>query len=65
MHAPPRSCSPSGGAVGKSKNFYTAPQGARRSPPRCMGHCGKRVMFGDRCPECARELRQRRKRKPR
>jgi hypothetical protein len=51
--------------VGKSRNFYTAPVFAKRSPPRCLGQCGKRIMFGDRCPDCARELRQRQKRKRR
>jgi hypothetical protein len=51
--------------VGKSGAYYVAPQGARRSPSRCLGQCGKRIFYGDRCPDCARELRQRHKRKRR
>jgi hypothetical protein len=36
-----------------------------RSPTRCLGQCGKRIFFGDRCPDCARKLRERKRRKPR
>jgi hypothetical protein len=64
MRAPLRSSTPSG-AVGKSKAFYTTPQGARRAPPKCMGRCGRRPIYGDRCPDCATELRKRHKRKRR
>jgi hypothetical protein len=39
--------------------------GVGRSPARCLGQCGKRLVYGDRCPDCARELRQRRKLKRR
>ena len=51
--------------MGKSGAYYSAPTGARRSPAYCMGRCGKRIVYGDRCPDCQRELRQRRKRKSR
>jgi 5-methylcytosine-specific restriction enzyme A len=40
--------------VGKSGHHYSAPTGARRSPPKCVGHCGRRVVYGDRCPDCQR-----------
>lgn len=30
----------------------------------CLG-CGRRIFYGDRCPPCAQELRQRKRRKPR
>jgi hypothetical protein len=51
--------------MGKGSYYYTAPQGARKSPSRCMGHCGRPIVYGDRCPDCARELRKRTSRKPR
>jgi hypothetical protein len=31
---------------------------------RCV-KCGNPIVYGERCPPCAQELRQRRKRKPR
>jgi hypothetical protein len=30
-----------------------------------MGHCGKRIYYGERCPDCARDLRQRQGKKRR
>jgi phage head maturation protease len=67
--APPcsrhRPCSPWPGSVGKGRWVYTSPVFARRGPARCLGQCGRRLVYGDRCPDCARELRQRKRRKPR
>ena len=51
--------------MGKSGAYYTAPSGARKSPSRCMGNCGRPLVYGDRCPPCANELRKRKRRKPR
>jgi hypothetical protein len=59
-HAPLRSSSPSS-AVGKH-HFKV---GVGRSPARGLGQCGKRLVYGDRCPDCARKLRERKRRKPR
>jgi phage head maturation protease len=47
-HATPRCSSPSC-TVGKgNRYFYSAPTGASKSPPWCLG-CGKRIRFGERC----------------
>jgi hypothetical protein len=45
------------------KNHYNI--GISRYPTRCLGYCGKRIFYGDRCPDCARKLRERKRRKPR
>jgi hypothetical protein len=34
-------------------------------PRLCLGGCKRPIFYGDRCAACAKELRQRRKRKPR
>jgi hypothetical protein len=49
-----------------SNNHINVGQGNGRhpTPPRCIG-CHRRIVYGDRCPDCQRKLRQRRKRKPR
>jgi hypothetical protein len=39
--------------------------GVGRSPARCLGQCGKRLVYGDRCPDCQHKLRERKRRKPR
>jgi hypothetical protein len=44
--------------VGKSTSYYTAPIGAKRRPPVCLG-CHGPVMYGDRCPPCEQDLRER------
>ena len=49
--------------MGKNSDIYGAPR--YPTPRLCIG-CHKRpVFYGDRCTSCAKELRQRRKRKPR
>jgi hypothetical protein len=45
------------------KHHFTI--GKRQAGPmRCKG-CHRPIPYGDRCPPCAQELRQRRRRKPR
>jgi predicted amidophosphoribosyltransferase len=46
-----------------SKNHINAGT-VHSTPPRCLG-CHRPLVYGDRCPDCQRKLRQRRKRKPR
>ena len=43
--------------MGKSSDYYTA-KGGRRGPWKCLG-CRSPIIYGDRCPDCARELRRR------
>jgi hypothetical protein len=55
--------------VGKSKLACNATRHAGASTrggatTRCI-KCGVVIFYGDRCPPCQRELRQRRRRKPR
>jgi hypothetical protein len=42
--------------MGKSGAVWTVVNNAKRGPPSCIG-CGKRIVYGDRCPPCATELR--------
>jgi hypothetical protein len=56
--APIQPCSPWPGSVGKSSSYYTAPHGARRGPWACIG-CKKKIVWGDRCEACKKELRRR------
>jgi rRNA maturation endonuclease Nob1 len=45
------------------KHHFTI--GKRQGGPlRCKG-CRRTILYGDRCPDCQQQLRQRRKRKPR
>jgi hypothetical protein len=48
--------------MSKGGYYYRAPRQAM--PPRCLG-CHRPIFYGDRCEACKRELRQRRRRKPR
>jgi hypothetical protein len=51
--------------VGVGHGGPTRCLGQYGGPTRCLGQCGKRIFFGDRCPDCARKLRERKRRKPR
>jgi hypothetical protein len=70
MHAPPRSCSPSGAAVAKGSqlggmtNAGSYPGSGSRRDQRCLA-CKRRIAWGERCEDCKRELAARRRRKPR
>jgi predicted amidophosphoribosyltransferase len=50
--------------MGKSggRVVYGAPKHGKRQ--HCLG-CQRPIVYGDRCPDCQRELRQRKRRKPR
>jgi hypothetical protein len=43
-----------------TRHFGADPRGGRGR--RCV-KCGDRILYGDRCPPCQRELRQRQRRK--
>jgi DNA-directed RNA polymerase subunit RPC12/RpoP len=44
-----------------TRHFGADPRGPGT---RCV-KCGDRILYGERCPPCQRELRQRKRRKPR
>jgi hypothetical protein len=53
-----------GSQLGGFKNAGAYPGSGSRRDQRCIG-CKRSIVWGERCEDCKRELRQRQRRKPR
>jgi len=53
-----------GSKLGGMKNAGAYPGSGSKVTQRCLS-CKRRIVWGDRCEKCKRELRDRQRRKPR